>query len=453
MSNMGDNLGELLVHVGRLAGHRLLRGSIDVTSAFVSYLRKAGPGTWGLLAFCAWKGEKYLPLLRRLIALLTKAELLTLVGMGIRRLIAWIRGPKVVVDNFSKLNTREVVLESVRAGSTEQAMSVPKAQVMVGQMVSGNFHAHGCGVRMEKFLVLPDHVYSYANRDTKRTFVMGKTKNIIEITGRETQVIDTDLVYVELSADEWGRLGVAVMSIYVSMSDRGALAQIVGASAMGTTGVLKHDESVFGRVVYEGTTVGGYSGAAYLVGNQLAGIHQCGGKVNGGYSAQYLWVTIMWQQKMRLEDTEDWLKQKFQARKRLIVDKSWGALDEVRIKYDGTYAVVERSSMAKAFGSDWNQKLNDSGVLYLEPRGAYTDNVYESGEARSSSILGDSSVLSKSQGNVELTKSDLIKEFSTYTPEQLKKLSRAMQAAYGKLVASNTHPQGKSRGGQKKEAS
>lgn len=267
-----------------------------------------------------------------------------------------INGPKVKFAEDGRLGKR--VLEAARVGSEETAMSVPKCQVLIGQMKDGDFVAHGCGVRMENALVMPDHVYSYGNRDgeTGTAWVMGRQKSRgVCLHGKEVHVIDTDLVWIELTADEWSIVGAAVQNIYHEIPERGNYAQVVGYKGLGTAGIVAHDPTCFGRVIYEATTLPGYSGAAYMVANRIAGIHQSGSsKVNGGYSASYVWMMVSYDKKNLPEATEEFLMDQYNDGYDIHVDLGWKDLDRVRIKTGGRYHLVERSSMNKAFGSDWH---------------------------------------------------------------------------------------------------
>lgn len=374
-----------------------------VVGGITSFLRRVWSKTgwcnkiaFGSFAVLAW--QRLRPLLEG-AALLDKA--ISVVG----RVKAFVCGPRVRFDDGSRLNTSKTVMESVRAGSEEQTMTTPRCQVLIGTFKSGDFVAHGCGIRMRDFLVLPDHVFSYHRLDTGvDTYVMGRqVSKGVKITGRDVKVIDTDLVFLRLSPQEWSTIGASVQTLHNCLPERGAMAAIVGASGRGTQGKLEHDPEVFGRVVYDGTTLGGYSGAAYMVGNQIAGIHQSGGKVNGGYSASYVWITACFEEKIddeSIDDSPRWLMEMQRQKKRVHIDMGFRDVDRVRIRVNGQYHVVERSSMNHAYGSDWQSNVNDNGILYVEKsRGSWRDRTEESGEVASSEkSLGASSALDSNQG-------------------------------------------------------
>lgn len=333
----------------------------------------------------------------------------------------WIRSrikrpPKVEFDVDARLNSPQVVLESLREGSPETEMGKPKCQAAVGVMEDGVIKTHGNAVRVGDFLLLPEHVWSY-NRGTKGLWLVGKNDQYLLISEYEFFPLDTDIGYVRPPPDKLNNLGIGLVGIAHYIPVDGAYAQIVGARGRGSTGVLRHDTMIFGRVTYDGSTSGGYSGAAYMAQNQLAAVHTSGGRVNGGYSAEYLWISAVhdWnsrhpKEQQLAEDTADWLQGTFAGKRRVKVDRSWSDLDEVRIFVDGRYAIVPRKDMSKAFGSGWSDSLNEEGVLYLKKKNEYLD-VLESGEQDAAqATLGGLSIAEVSQGQVDQGALSLIQE-------------------------------------------
>ncbi|APG75847.1 hypothetical protein 1 [Hubei sobemo-like virus 46] len=344
------------------------------------------------LAYALWLNRRLGPKLGQLLRwILSKAV------PGFRQARSWITGKVEARFEPTRLDGRENVMESIRDGSLLTPMMTPKCQVSVGQMRDGEFHIHGCGVRLETFLVLPDHVWSYSriSSETGRTWLMGAAEKPIEVSEFEANVLDTDMVYVRLPNNVWSQLGVGTSALVHEVPSQGVYCTIVGPATLGSCGMLRHDPYVFGRVVYDGSTTGGFSGAAYMRANSIAGIHQRGGKTcNGGFSVSYLWVTLCAMEKMKPEDTADWLRNSFKGKKRVRVDKSWADTDTVRVMVDGAFAIVERSSMKQAFGSNYQDDLEDFKV----PRElGYEDAVNESGEVKSLKQPGALSVVQNTQ--------------------------------------------------------
>lgn len=245
--------------------------------------------------------------------------------------------------------------ESTRSGSEEQTLLAPKNQILVGDMIAGEFRAAGCGVRIANWIVMPSHVFAACEAPCLK----GRQHWIKLSSNLDYVDLDTDLIAIRLTERELSTIGVSVCSISHCLPYTGDFVQITGAAGKGTMGALRHDRYVFGRVVYDGTTVAGYSGAAYVSGNRLVGIHTNGGATNGGYSASYVLSLLNAIDRIKPEDSEDWLRSQFQKNKnRVRYDQRYHDLDEVRVEVGGRYAVVSRDSMARAFGKDWATELS-----------------------------------------------------------------------------------------------
>lgn len=269
-------------------------------------------------------------------------------------------------------------LESLRVGSIEQKMTAPGCQATVGFMESGVFTMIGAAIRISDWLVMPAHVYASAGDDP---VVYGK-QSWISLKGHEYEELDTDLIAIKLSGREWSTVGVSIAVIAHSLGLKGTFVSITGVKGTGTTGTLRHDKGVFGRVVYTGSTVPGYSGAPYMAGRQLVGLHTNGGAINGGYSASYLLSMLNWIDKKKDEDSEDWLSDPKNGSE-IQVDETWGDLDTIRLFRGGRYHIVERKSMVAAFGKDWRRSARDYGDYDDYTRESLSKNGETSGASNS----------------------------------------------------------------------
>lgn len=117
-----------------------------------------------------------------------------------------------------------------------------------------------------------------------------------------------------------------------------------------------HHSKLFGKVNYASSTFRGYSGAAYCSGTQLAAIHLHGGTVNSGYSASYLLALLKHLNKIKDEDTADWMERCKRAGARVVVDDQWRDLDECRIRVNGRYHIVDRSNYERVYGTVAQEK-------------------------------------------------------------------------------------------------
>lgn len=270
--------------------------------------------------------------------------------------------PPVVV---AAPKTRKNCLESAREGSHEVPMPTPKCQVLIGEMISGEFHAFGNGVRIKNWLVAPAHVLF----QVKSPVVKGR-QSWLEITTEEYEDLDTDLVAIRMSDRQWSTIGASICSIAHVTYTAGHYVSVVGVTGKGTCGVLRDDSTVFGRMVYDGTTLAGYSGAGYMAGPQLVGVHTNGGAVNGGYSASYIMVILNLLDREKPEDSDDWLRDMMKRNKRIRIDKRWMDLDDVRIQVDGRYAVVSRDALRSAMGDDFD--FDDDGDTPVAVKRGYS---------------------------------------------------------------------------------
>lgn len=264
------------------------------------------------------------------------------------------------------------ISESRRSNSEEEPMTPPKFQAKIGVFRDGRFVVIGCAVRLKhNVLVSPDHVIA---EEPEEKFVMGHLPDkYVSLKGKELHVIATDLVALVMTENELSLLGLKEAKIgYVS---RKTYCQIVGPIGKGTQGDLELDE-VFGRVVYSATTVPGYSGAAYVSGSALMGIHQSGGKVNGGYAASYIWCLVREQiLRQEPEGSEDWLMSQFDSGRELRWEANPTEPSMVRIQVNGEFSNVQRSSMKKSFGADWDDQrvIRRTDVKAKAKRAGYRD--------------------------------------------------------------------------------
>lgn len=334
---------------------------------------------------------------------------------------------EVIVDPSVRTNT--VVLESRKPGSEEQTMTAPRCQCKVGVVVDSQFVILGYAIRFEgDYLISPDHVIG--GEETKH--ILG-VQGLVSLEGKERIPLATDLVAVKMTDVEMTKIGVRQCSL--GSMPRAQYVSIVGPSSKGTMGNLENDTRIFGRVVYSGTTLPGYSGAAYMAGTQLLGLHQNGGMINGGYSASYAWTCLKMALKERLESSDEWLTAQYGAGKELVWQAT-GDPDTLQIFADGKYTAVDKSSMFKAFGDRW---VNHSRISKRTL--AYDDSVqFESsrmspsvsGEGSSSKVPGGSSLLEQAQVPVPLDRQYLMSEY--------KKLSMQQQKAFRKSLGLQVKP-------------
>lgn len=291
---------------------------------------------------------------------------MALVAQGIARF--FMRVFRVLASNWDPGSTGKVLVpsaahvpyhtESIRPNSILTAFEMPGCQVIFGTLSGERFVAYGCGVRInvpncdDAFIITPLHVVCslpsvFHLRGKNGTIEVDKksVKRGSTIKPRDYVELDTDMCAFPISAVEASQIGVSVASILTSADARPMLARVTGPAQEGSTGELRADPYVFGQLVYSGSTVAGFSGAAYLVGKQVVGVHMSGGARNVGYSLRLAYVTLLYFLKVKQETTEEWLEMVVKKRKhKVYIDASWQHLDTVRIRVRGEYHIVERET-------------------------------------------------------------------------------------------------------------
>lgn len=264
-------------------------------------------------------------------------------------------------------------LESRRQNSEEEPMTAPKHQAKVGVFRDGKFIVIGCAQRFKDgVIVAPDHVIA---EESEPKYLMGSIPGkVVSLQGRELIPLATDLVMLRMDSAELSTLGLREAKIgFVSGK---TYCQIVGPVGKGTQGDLDRDE-VFGRVNYAATTLPGYSGAGYTTGAALMGIHQSGGRVNGGYAASYVWSLVK-ETLGHLESSEDWLKSNYDAGKALRWEKNPTDPSYVRVEVNGEYSNVTRAALTSAFGADWDSDMIIRPKVSRAKAAKYNDFEFES---------------------------------------------------------------------------
>nr|QJI53814.1 MAG: hypothetical protein 1 [Solemoviridae sp.] len=357
--------------------------------------------------------------------------------------------PKIVPKPQNCIETT-MHLECLRPGSLEVDLIAPKCQCIVGDMVDGKFEVHGSAVLMGRvnywYLVMPEHVWVA----TKTTWARGRQHQVDLSYKKDTEdVLElvTDLLAIRITDKEMSTIGISSASIMQYLPEGGVEAKVVGCYGRGTIGALKHDASVFGRVTYAGSTQSGYSGAAYTVNGQIVGVHSYGSKtINGGWNGSFAWMILNHKIRglegtsMEKFETWEWLQNSLKGKRRIRVDQSWMDLDEVRIQVDGRYAIVDRGSMAQAFGHDWRDSIDRSGSLEFANALGYEDRepIMESGELKNSTCPGGSSLSTEARELANHVAQESIQELLKLSKAQLQQVKAVAKSQPSPVPSSST---------------
>lgn len=179
--------------------------------------------------------------------------------------------------------------ESVVPHSQEVDMMPPDGQCVVAYMVRGVLEQVGCGLRVDalgrSFLLTAAHVLN-ANHDLylmngKQSVCVGKPVDFIPLAPESAAL--------ELDANLWTRIGVKIARLS-PMPGSSRYVSVCGYANRGSTAKIEAQDD--GSVYYNGTTMGGYSGAAYFDGRDIYGMHTHGGVRNGGYEILLLYSIL-----------------------------------------------------------------------------------------------------------------------------------------------------------------
>lgn len=161
---------------------------------------------------------------------------------------------------------------------------LPACQVQVLVERSGVQYIVGSGIRIENYLVTPAHNF----HSGMKSFISNGDK-VIPITSVELHLAP-DLVAYELSEKDWSQLMVSKAKL--APLNRSANVSITSAcDSKYSISELKVGD-LLGRCIYTGSTMPGFSGAAYMNGNSCVGMHQHGGAYGGGYEALYMYQRL-----------------------------------------------------------------------------------------------------------------------------------------------------------------
>nr|QHA33891.1 hypothetical protein [Atrato Sobemo-like virus 1]QHA33895.1 hypothetical protein [Atrato Sobemo-like virus 1] len=368
------------------------------------------------LSFMAWRNRGHL---RR-----CAVELVSQVVPGVAQIRSFF-GPRVVC-------ARKNNPESRRPGSSETSMTVPNCQVKIATFQDSVYVVLGASVRFSRtvetpggqpghWLVGPDHVLT----DDAPKFAFNDPTKVIRLAGRERILLAADLVGIKLDNNEMSLLSARAAKIG-DFADPGTMAQIVGPDSKGTTGRLSHDACAFGKVIYDGTTVPGYSGAAYTDGSRVLGIHQGGGAHNYGVAASFIWGRICLYEKTIHEDSRKFLETLFERDGELrwtnVGDPMYIQIQDAT----GKYSIVERASVESTFGPGWDA----SNTIKRRRRRGYDDHLESalSGEATASNLLGGSRNVVLAQGCATPNLQSLMNEYNNLSADARKDFRKWLQA-------------------------
>lgn len=226
----------------------------------------------------------------------------------------------------------------VMGSEFEKASTRPPFQAEIFVSKGEEFYMAGQGFMTEGWFITANHVIEGASQVRIKTEL-----DTLELPRKRFEEIEGDVAFLKLSNEEASRLGLrrAKLMGHGVRSNSGLFVkcQAFQKSSMG----MLENHPAFGWVSYHGSTVKGFSGAPYFVGNTVFGMHVGGLKTNIGYDAAYLRMLVL----SRLEDSEEWLIKQAMKGKKFKYERNPYDPDEYRVEMDGNYYTVSSEGLAR----------------------------------------------------------------------------------------------------------
>lgn len=178
--------------------------------------------------------------------------------------------------------------------------------------------------------------------DGHKTIIV-RAQQDVEIPVSRFSRLDGDIAIIRLSPGERSVLGLkgGKLHRYSLQGTGGVFCQASGIN-QASMGIVTSHRS-FGFVSYGGSTVNGFSGTPYYVGNTIYGMHVGGGTENLGYEAAYLDVLS----KKGLESSEDYLVDLVQKKRKYKYERSPFDPDEFRVVIGDKYFIVDSDTLER----------------------------------------------------------------------------------------------------------
>lgn len=296
--------------------------------------------------------------------------------------------------------------ESLKDGSPLEDTSkgaMPKFMGILASEVDGSLTLLGNCVRIADWVVFPSHVMKddqvlILPKDPDR---LEKGKRILLM--REALVeLDTDLVGAKLKEEQFSLVGLAKPNLGMVAPESSAMAvafaAVIGKSAHGAVRCCRE----FGKVIFLGSTVKGFSGGAYTRGPSLLGVHLHGGPENAGYAASYIYARIRQIEKQSQEDSDEWFRKTISAMvkkgKKPQLQRSPGdPMEWMFLDQSGRYHTLDQATIeAAGFDTGSMTLLDEDGDVVEESLAQSSGN-----EVRETGKSGASPASLTNQGSME----------------------------------------------------
>nr|QVG74732.1 hypothetical protein 1 [Virus sp.] len=269
--------------------------------------------------------------------------------------------------------------ESIIPGSALLEGGRPlRCQVRVAMRTPKGLMVVGGGVRVLNFLLMPTHnshvgydTYIINGADDSRMVKLDPTKELI---------IAPDVSAFPLTESQWADLQVPQAKL-APLAHKSRVTCVSAVDAKYSVGSITVGSTI-GRVVYDASTMPGFSGSIYSNGTHALGMHTHGGQLGGGYELLYLYVRLkaaldqvdegFW--KKNPDGSYSWIdEEEPDFTERLgsgdddkVVVRSKSGTYILALNKDWTAAVAERAAKAKKTG-DWAEDTDYLDDIPYDP--------------------------------------------------------------------------------------
>lgn len=259
------------------------------------------------------------------------------------------------------------VPERAVPGSPLAKGTAPRCQVEVyGRNQGTGWYFSGCAIRVSADrYVVPLHVVAHMD---EMKLVRGDVE--IRVPVDKIEPIHGDLAFLLVKDSDSSLLGTAVGKLS-RVAVRGSVTNFVKCCSKEreSMGSLREYKD-FGLVEYQGSTLPGFSGAAYTQGNVVMGMHIGCQTVNVGYDAAYIRAILVKRSQVvsQNEETEGFLTEVLRSNPEVDWRISPGDPDEILLYSGGSYHTIDRTK--------WHKVRNEMSYESVMPplaRVAYQD--------------------------------------------------------------------------------
>lgn len=270
---------------------------------------------------------------------------------GTTKLLRFVRRPD---------GTTDFEPERMRAGSVLAPAKLLDFQAEIFGLHQGTWVRSGQCFRTNTFIVTAHHVidnYEKVRLVTSRGHVEVQVSDFRQLEGDLSILLVTDAQLAPLGLTK------AKLASHEAVDNSGLFVKVSGFG-QSSLGMLRGNPS-FGFCEYTGSTVSGFSGAPYVVGKTVYGMHLGGGTQNLGYSGAYISMLLRTLQ----EDSTDFLMTQIKKTSEYQVMQSPYDPDEFRVKVGGRYYLLDAEGVHKL-----NMRVNTTASYQdYEPESLVTE--------------------------------------------------------------------------------